>query len=259
MAFLENEQEYNDLKRSSLILVSCLTLLRKSIKPGMNAKQIDDLAYEFIKDHGGEPSFLGFEGYKYTVCTSIDDEIAHGLSNEKKVFKEGQLINLDCGVIVGGMFSDSGYTLPLGEVSKEAEHLMAVTKEALAAGLSVVKSGVKTGTIGHAINKLAVDNGLGNVHELGGHGVGRAVHEEPYIANYGKPGKGVTLFENQVVAIEPMFTTGGGDAVFDNSYEDGWTVRTKDGSLCAQYEHTVIVRKKGAEVLTDIPENELLT
>jgi methionyl aminopeptidase len=259
MGFLKNDQEYQDLKRSSLILVSCISLLRKTIKPGMNAKELDDLAYQFIKDHGGEPAFLGYDGFEYTVCTSINDEVAHGLSHEEKIFEDGSLVNLDVGVVVNGMHSDSGYTIGLGDISKESQFLIDGTKEALQAGISVVKSGVKTGTIGAAVDAVAKKYGLGNVYELGGHGVGHAVHEEPYIANQGKVGKGSTLFENQVIAIEPMFTLGAGDVEFDTTDEDGWTVRTADGSRCAQYEHTVLIRKKGAEVLTDIDESELLT
>jgi methionyl aminopeptidase len=258
MAFLQNEQEYIDLKRSSLILMSCIDLLKRTIKPGMNAKVLDDLAYQFIKDNGADPSFLGYDGFKFTVCTSVDDEVAHGLSNEAKIFKEGSLVNLDVGVIVGGMFSDSGYTLGLGEISKESQMLLDITQEALLAGIATVKSGVKTGTIGHAIDQIAKKHGLGNVYELGGHGVGHQVHEEPYISNQGTPGKGTTLFENQVIAIEPMFTLGGSAVVFDNTYEDGWTVKTKDGSRCAQFEHTVIVRKKHAEIITQFSQEELI-
>jgi len=259
MGFLKNDQEYQDLKRSSLILVSCISLLRKTIKPGMNAKELDDLAYQFIKDNGGEPAFLGYDGFRYTVCTSVNEEVAHGLSNEQKVFQEGSIVNLDIGVIVNGMFSDSGYTVALGEISKDSQKLLDVTKEALAAGIAQVKSGVKTGTIGNAIDQVAQKNGFGNVFELGGHGVGHAVHEEPHIPNQGIPGRGTTLFENQVIAIEPLFTLGEGAVIFDQTREDGWTVKTQDGSWCAQFEHTIIVRKKGAEVLTDIPESELIT
>lgn len=258
MAFLRNQKEYEDLKKSSLILVSCIHLLKNSIKEGMKASTIDKLAYEFIKDNGGEPSFLGYDGFKFTVCTSIEDEVAHGLSDEKKVFKEGTIINLDVGVVVNGMYSDSGYSFGLGQISKDREMLLMATKEALIAGVSVVKSGVKTGTIGNAVDTIAKKYGLGNVFELGGHGVGHAVHEEPFIANQGREGKGTTLFENQVIAIEPMFTLGKGDVVFDTSDNDGWTVRTKDGSVCAQFEHTVLIRKKTAEVLTDIPESQLI-
>lgn len=259
MAFLQNEQEYIDLKRSSLILISCINLLKNTIKEGMNAKYLDTLAYQFIKDHGGEPSFLGYDGFKYTVCTSVDDEVAHGLSNEAKIFREGSLVNLDVGVIVGGMYSDSGYTLGIGAISKESQLLLDATHEALLAGINTVKSGVKTGTIGNAIDQVAKKYKLGNVFELGGHGVGHAVHESPYIPNQGKIGKGVTLFENQIIAIEPMFTLGKGDVVFDTSKSDGWTVRTEDGSRCAQFEHTVIVRKNNAEIVTDIPQSQLLT
>jgi methionyl aminopeptidase len=256
---IQNKEEYQNLKISGQILASCIFHLTKMIKAGINAKQLDDFAYQFITSYDATPSFLGYDGFKYSICTSVDNEIAHGLSNEQKIIKENSVVNLDVGVNYKSMITDSGYTIAVGDVVKhEIENLLKGTKEALQKGVSRVKSGARLGDIGEIIDQTAKKYKLGNVYELGGHGVGKSVHEEPFIANFGTSGKGQRLFENQVIAIEPLFTTGKGDAIFDETSEDGWTVRTADNSTCAQFEHTVIVTKKGFEILTDFENMEIL-
>lgn len=259
MAIIQNAEEKANLKHSCLILMSCYALLEKEVKAGLQTSKLDKLADTFIRDHGGVPSFLGYQGFKYSMICSLNDEVVHGLPLPEKFIPEKALVSLDMGVIYKGMFSDSAKTYVVGDVGEKALELIEATQLALAVGIESVKAGSRVGDIGFAVNNVAKKYGLGNVLELGGHGVGRAVHEEPYIANAGKPGKGARLFENQVIAIEPMFTLGSGEVSFDDTMEDGWTVRTVDGSWSAHFEHTVMVTKKGVEILTQFSQEELLT
>ena len=255
---LQNKEQYNNLKISGQILASCIFHLKDIVKAGVSAKELDDFVYQFITSYDAIPSFLGYDGFGYSLCTSVDNEIAHGLSNKEKIIKPDSIVNLDVGVNYKGMFTDSGYTVVVGKVKPEIENLLKGTREALQKGISRVKDGVRLGDIGEIIDQTAKKYNLGNVHELGGHGVGESVHEDPFIANFGKAGKGQRLFENQVIAIEPLFTSGKGDANFDSPKGDGWTITTVDNSVCAQFEHTLIVTKKGFEILTDFENMEIL-
>jgi methionyl aminopeptidase len=258
MAILKNSTDLENLKHSSLILMSCFSYLESLVKPGISAGELDRAAISFIRKHGGEPSFLGYNGFKYALCTSINNEVVHGVSTDEKIIPNNSLVSLDLGVVYKGMYSDSAKTYIVGEVSQKAKELVIGTEHALLEGIRHIKAGSRIGDLGYAINNVAKKQGLGNVLELGGHGVGYAVHEEPFIQHSGLPGKGPRLFENQVIAIEPMFTTGSGDVDFDETTNDGWTVRTSDGSLSAHFEHTILVTKKGCEVLTDISKEKFL-
>jgi methionyl aminopeptidase len=258
MAIMQNKQEKDDLKHSCLILMSCYNMIQKEVKEGVQASKLDKLAETFIRDHGGVPSFLGYQGFKYSMIVSLNEEVVHGLPTSQKYIPEKALVSLDMGVIYKGMFSDSAKTYVVGDVGAKALSLVEGTQEALAKGIAAIKDGCRVGDIGYAVDSVAKKYGFGNVLDLGGHGVGKAVHEEPYISNAGKQGKGARLFENQVVAIEPMFTLGSGDVSFDETKEDGWTVRTIDGSWAAHFEHTVMVTKKGVEILTEFKEEEFL-
>jgi methionyl aminopeptidase len=259
MAIIKNPTDLENLKHSSLILMSCFAYLESLLKPGISAGELDRAATEFIRKHGGEPSFLGYNGFKYALCTSINTEVVHGLSNDEKLIPDNSLVSFDLGVVYKNMYSDSAKTYIVGQVSDEAKKLVEATEKSLLEGIKKIRAGNKTGDIGYAVNGVAKKHGLGNVLELGGHGVGYAVHEEPFISHSGLPGKGVRLFENQVIAVEPMFTLGSGDVDFDETREDGWTVRTSDNTLAAHFEHTILITKKGCEVLTDIPQEKLLT
>lgn len=256
MAIMKSKQDIETLRHSAKILMSCMYLLEDTIKPGISAAHLDKLAIEFIRDHKAEPSFLGYQGFKYALCTSIDNEVVHGVSTEDKIMPENGLVSLDLGVDYQGLFSDTAQTFIIGEVDDQIHRLVDKTKESLAAAIKTVKAGRKLGDLGNAADQVAKAAGLGNVLELGGHGVGYAVHEEPYIMHAGTPGKGQRLFENQVIAIEPMLTLGNGQVEFDETNEDGWTVRTIDGSLAAHWEHTVLVTKNGSEVLTDLTREQ---
>jgi methionyl aminopeptidase len=259
MAIIQNNEEKYNLKHSCLILMSCYNMLSKEVKEGVQASKLNTLAETFIRDHGGVPSFLGYQGFKYSLIVSVNNEVVHGLPFPHKFIPEKALVSLDLGVIYKGMFSDSAKTYVVGDVGEKALKLIEGTQLALAKGIETIKAGCKVGDIGFAVDAVAKEYGLGNVLDLGGHGVGKAVHEEPYIANAGKKGKGATLFENQVVAIEPMFTLGSGEVDFDDTMEDGWTVTTTDGSWAAHFEHTVMVTKKGHEILTEFKPEEYLS
>lgn len=254
MAILKQREDLPKLEHSCLILMSCFALLEKELKAGVTAGYLDKIATEFINDHGGKPSFLGYSGFKYTICTSINNEVAHGISPFHKVIPDNSIVSLDCGVIYEGLYSDSCQTFIVGEVNERVQELVAASKECLNAGVAQAKAGNRVGDIGFACQQVAQAHNLGNVLELGGHGLGYTQHEEPYIMHSGKKGKGARLFENQIIAIEPMLTLGASNVEFDETPEDGWTATTTDGSWCSQFEHTVLVTKTGPKVLTDIPK-----
>jgi methionyl aminopeptidase len=258
MAILKNQEDLVNLKQSCLILMSCFYHLGNMLKPGISAGELDRFAIDFIRKHGGEPSFLGYNGFKYALCTSIGHEVVHGLSNDEKIIPDNCVVSLDLGVVYKKMFSDSAKTYIVGDVSDNTKRLVETTEKALFEGIKKIKAGNRTGDLGFAINNVAKKAGFGNVLDLGGHGVGYAVHEEPFIQHSGLPGKGVRLFENQVIAVEPMFTMGSGKVNFDETASDGWTVRTEDNTTSAHSEHTILVTKKGCEVLTDIPVESLI-
>ena len=256
MAILKSTQDLDTLRHSAKILRSTMYLLEDMLEPGITAADLDRAATDYIRSHDAEPSFLGYNGYKYALCTSINDEVVHGISSREKVIPEIGLVSLDLGVNYKGLFSDMAMTFVMGQADSQIHNLVAKTKESMFAAARAAKAGKRVGDIGAAAGKVAQEAGLGNVLELGGHGVGYAVHEDPYIMHAGTPGKGSRLFENQVVAIEPMLTLGSGEVEFDETHEDGWTVRTLDGSLAAHWEHTVLITKKGSEILTDLTREE---
>lgn len=256
MAILKSTTDLAALRHSAKILRATMYTLEDHLKPGISAAELDRIAIDFIRKQGGEPSFLGYQGYRYALCTSVNNEVVHGVSSPEKIIPENGIVSLDLGVDYQGLFSDMAMTFVLGEVDPKVRYLVEKTKEAMLAAAKAAKAGKRVGDIGYAAGKVAKDAGLGNILELGGHGVGYAVHEEPFIMHAGTPGKGARLFENQVIAIEPMLTLGSGDVEFDETTEDGWTVRTLDGSLAAHWEHTVLITKKGAELLTDLSREE---
>jgi methionyl aminopeptidase len=263
MAIIQSSEDLKKLKYSCLILMSAFHHVSKHIKAGVACGVINDFADKFIRSYGAIPSFLnvddsGSKPYKYAVCISINDEVAHGIAPMDKIIPDNCILTLDMGANYQGLFSDSAMTYIVGEVDERTKKLVEVAKEAMWKGINKVKAGAKLGDIGFAIDSYVQKEGFGNVRVLGGHGVGYSVHEEPFVAHQGMPGKGQRLFENQVICIEPMITNGGHDVFFDDSNDDGWTVRTKDKSWVAQFEHEVLVTKKGFEVLTEFDEKELL-
>ncbi|MFA6407877.1 MAG: type I methionyl aminopeptidase [Candidatus Paceibacterota bacterium] len=248
-----------DTEREHLIeggkrLGAILAALRAKVAPGVTSEELDDLAEQMIRDGGDEPCFLGYtpEGaarpYPAALCVSINDEVVHGIPNESvKVLKEGDIVGLDLGLIHEGIIVDAAITVPVGKVSEESKKLMWATEEALAAGIAASKVGGHLGDISHAIQKEIEDAGFTVVKELGGHGVGDLVHEEPFIPNFGRRGEGELLEEGMVLALEPISSTGKAAVIIA---PDGYTYRTKDGSRSAHFEHTILLEKGGARIVT---------
>jgi methionyl aminopeptidase len=244
--YYKSIEEIALIKESSLLLSKTHGEIAKAIAPGVTTASLNELAETYIKDHGGIPAFLNYGGFPYSLCISLNDQVVHGFPSTY-VLKEGDLVSVDCGVILHDLYSDSAYTYPIGEISAEHAQLLQVTKECLALGIEKAVVGNRTGDIGFAIQEHAEKHGYGVVRELVGHGVGVKLHEKPEVPNYGKRGSGVKLEEGMVIAIEPMINLGKAGVKF---WEDGWTVSTIDAKASAHYEHTVAIKKGKAEVLT---------
>lgn len=245
MIFVKSEEEIALIKEGAEILSKAHGQIAKEIKPGVATQKLDELTEAFIRDHGGIPSFKGYRKYPATLCTSVNDYVVHGLPGSY-VLQEGDVISVDCGVYYSGFHSDAAFTYPVGTVSDEIMRLLKATKEALYCGIAEAKAGNRTGDIGYAIQYHAQSHGYSVVRELVGHGVGRKLHEDPQVPNYGKPGDGSKLKKGMVLAIEPMVNLGKKQIVQGR----GGQYRTLDGKAAAHFEHTVAVLEKKAEILT---------
>lgn len=254
MIRIKTENEIVLLREGGKRLASVLAEVAKAVKPGVSSGELDALAIKLISELGDKPSFLHYKPagavrpFPAALCVSINDEVVHGIPSDRKL-EEGDVVGLDLGLNHGGLFTDHAVTVPVGEVGPAEKKLIAATKEALSVAIKVARSGNTLGDIGAAIQEVAKRNGLGIVRDLGGHGVGNKVHEEPTIANYGKKGTGLKLKAGMVLALEPMFNLGVDDVDF---LPDGYTVKTADGSLSAHFEHTIVITYTGAEILTKI-------
>ena len=249
----------NDAERAYLIeggrrLAAVLDALRKKVAPGVTTEELDDLAEQLIREGGDEPCFLGYtpEGagrpYPATLCVSINDEVVHGIPNEStRVLKEGDIVGLDLGLRHEGIVVDAAITVPVGQVNEETKKLLRATESALMAGIAAAVPGKHVGDIGYAIQQEIEKAGFKVIKELGGHGVGELVHEEPFIPNYGRPGEGEVLEEGMVLALEPISSAGKASVMLS---ADGYTFRTKDGSKSAHFEHTILLEKSGPLVVT---------
>ena len=249
----------NDTARANFIeagkrLARVLEALRAKVAPGVSAEELDDLAEAMIRDGGDTPAFLGYtpEGarrpYPATLCVSINDEVVHGIPNEaSKILKEGDIIGLDLGLTHNGVIVDAAITVPVGEVSEETKKLLVATEAALTAGIRTAAPGKHIGDISYAIQKEIEQAGFKVVKELGGHGVGELVHEEPFIPNFGRAGDGPELVEGMVLALEPISAAGKAAVTLA---PDGYTYRTKDGSRSAHFEHTILIERGGARIIT---------
>jgi len=246
MIHYKSKEEIEIIKESADILGRAHGEIAKLVKPGINTNKLDKLAEEFIKDNGGVPSFKNFNGFPYTLCVSPNEQVVHGFPSDKEL-EDGDVLSIDCGVFYKGFHSDSAYTYAVGNVKEEVLELLKVTKESLYKGIEKAVVGNRTGDIGFAIQHFVEGYGYTVVRELVGHGVGEDLHESPEVPNYGKRGRGAKLKEGMVIAIEPMINLGKKDIVQEN---DGWTIRTKDRTPSAHYEHTVAITKEGVEVLT---------
>ena len=251
---IKNETERENLIEGGRRLAAVLETLRAKVAPGVTTEELDDLAEAMIRDGGDEPCFLGYtpEGgnrpYPATLCVSINEEVVHGIPNELvKTLKEGDIVGLDLGLTHNGIIVDAAITVPVGNVTEEAKKLLRATEEALAAGILAAVPGKHVGDISHAIQEVIEGAGFKVVKELGGHGVGDVVHEDPFIPNYGRKGEGELLEEGMVLALEPIATAGKAAVVLA---PDGYTFRTKDGSKSAHFEHTILLEKNGARIIT---------
>ena len=250
--FLKTEDEIELMRQANRLVGLTLAELAKHIQPGVSTKQLDRIADEFIRDHGAVPTFLNFPNpygapFPASICTSVNDVVVHGIPDEKTVLKEGDIISVDCGTLLNGYNGDSAYTFKVGEVSPEVERLLQRTKEALYVGIDNARAGRHVGDIGSAVQDYCESAGYGVVRELTGHGIGRKMHEDPQVPNYGRRGNGPLLKAGMCIAIEPMITMGDRQVVLD---EDRWTIRTRDGKPAAHFEHTMAVRKGEAEILS---------
>lgn len=229
------------------MVAATLAMLRREVRPGVTTAELDRLAETFIRDHGARPAFKGYRGFPATICPAVNEEVVHGIPGARRL-KEGDIVGIDVGVERDGFYGDAAITVPVGEVSPRAAELLRVTREALLEGIAQARPGRRVGDISHAIQSHAERHGFSVVTQLVGHGIGREMHEEPQVPNYGPPGRGPKLMAGQVLAIEPMVNAGGAEVV---TQADGWTVVTKDGSLSAHFEHTVAIGPDGPEILSE--------
>ena len=246
MITLKSKREIELLKEAGHIVYLTHQYLRPHIKAGVKTIELDRLAEDFIRSKGATPSFKGYEGFPYTLCISINDEVVHGFPSERTL-KDGDIISIDIGACYKGYHGDSAWTYQVGEISNEAKYLLEHTEKALYEGIKQAKVGNRIGDISAAIEKYATKHNLGVVKELVGHGVGTSVHESPDVPNYGKEGTGPKIKDGMVIAIEPMLTSGSPDIYVE---DNDWTVVTDDGSLSAHYEHTIAVTNDGVIILT---------
>lgn len=248
MLQLKSMNEINKMKEAGELLARCHQEIEKRIKPGVTTAEIEQFVEAFLAEHGATPEQKGYQGYKYATCASINDEICHGFPRETPL-KNGDLVTIDMVVNLNGWLADSAWSYGVGNVSEKTQSLLDVTKEALYKGINEATIGNRIGDIGHAIQSYAEGEGYGVVRDFVGHGIGPTIHEEPQIPHYGVAGKGLRLKEGMVLTIEPMINTGDWQSKLDSN---GWTARTVDGSLSAQYEHTIAITKDGPLILTTL-------
>ena len=248
------------MRQANQLVGKTLGELAKHIKPGISTQQLDKVADEFIRDHGAVPTFMGFPNpygapFPASICTSVNDIVVHGVPSDKVILKEGDIISIDCGTLLNGFNGDSCYTFCVGEVSDEVKRLLRTTKESLYKGIACAQAGRHLGDVSSAVQDCCEAQGYGVVRELTGHGIGREMHEDPQVPNYGRRGNGVQLKAGMCIAIEPMITMGKRDIYLK---ADRWSVGTRDGKPAAHFEHTIAIRRGEAEILSSFEEVEAL-
>ena len=247
MVYLRNRDEIEAIRAAAQLVGRTLRVLAGEVRPGVTTERLDRIAEQFIRSQGAEPAFKGYRGFPASICPSVNAEVVHGIPGPYTL-RDGDIVGIDVGVEKDGYFGDAALTLPVGDVPERAKRLLEVTREALLKGVAQARAGNRVGDISHAVQEHAERNGFSVVRTLVGHGIGREMHEEPQVPNYGPAARGPRLMAGQVLAIEPMVNAGGPEVVVQ---PDGWTVVTKDGSLSAHFEHTVAVGAKGPEILSD--------
>jgi methionyl aminopeptidase len=245
MITLRGPEELSRLESASRVVLETLEAVERALRPGITTGDLDAIAEKEIRSRGARPAFVGYRGYPKTLCTSVNDEVVHGIPGGR-VLREGDIVGIDCGAVVDGYYGDAARTLPVGRIDAERAALLTATRDALAAGIAAARPGGRVGDIGAAVELVAIRHGYGVVRDFVGHGVGTALHEEPQVPNYGPAGRGPLLKAGMVLAIEPMFNLGRHEVAIDG---DGWTVRTKDGSASAHFEHTIAILPEATVVL----------
>lgn len=246
MIYYKTTDEIELLRKSNMLVAKTHGEMAKLIEPGVSTLKLDKIAEEFIRDHGGKPGFLNYQGYPNTLCISVNDTVVHGIPSNYEL-RDGDIVSIDCGVLMNGYYGDSAYTFTVGNVKPEILKLLEVTKESLYKGIEKAVVGSRLGDVGYAVQNHCESNGYSVVREMVGHGVGKKLHEKPEVPNYGKRGTGIKLKKGLVLAIEPMINLGRKEIY---QMEDGWTIKTKDGMPSAHFEHTVAVDQGKADILS---------
>ena len=248
MIVLKTEDEIKKMAEACRIVAAVLEGIKKKVAPGVTTKELDEFAESYIISKGARPAFKGYRGYPSTVCASVNEQVVHGIPSANKL-KNGGIISIDVGVQYNGFYGDAAVTLPIGSISKQAQKLLAVTENALEAGIEKAVIGNRLSDISSTIQDYVESEGFSVVRTFVGHGIGRELHEDPQIPNFGRSGEGPKLLEGMTLAIEPMVNAGGWEV---NILKDGWTAVTKDGSLSAHFEHTVVITNNGQHILTKL-------
>lgn len=246
MIELKNASQLEKMRKAGRIVAETLELMRESVRSGVTTGDLDRLAEEFIRKQGAIPAFKGYNGFPATLCTSVNEQVVHGIPGLRKL-QNGDIISIDCGAVIDGYYGDAAITLPVGEIEPELQQLLKVTEESLLLGLDQARIGNRLYDVSHTVQLHVEKNGFSVVRDYVGHGIGRAMHEEPQIPNYGRPGRGPRLEGGMVLAIEPMVNKGTYEV---QTLEDHWTVVTKDAQASAHFEHTVAITENGPEILT---------
>jgi methionyl aminopeptidase len=246
MVILKSPSEIERIRQSNIMVAEILEILRQKVKPGADTLTLDKISEELTLARNAKPAFKGYRGYPFSLCASVNQQVVHGFPS-KRPLEEGDILSMDFGISYQGYYGDAAITVPVGKVSSVAQRLMETTKDALLSGIEQAAPGKRLSDISHAIQSRAEEAGFSVVRKFVGHGIGKALHEDPQVPNYGKPGMGIRLKPGMVIAIEPMVNAGGYEV---KTLEDGWTTVTKDGSLSAHFEHTVAITEEGPVILS---------
>lgn len=246
MITIKSDSEIQLMREAGEILRDTLNMLANNVKPGVTTKELDKLAHDFIISRGAKPSFLGYGGFPGSICASVNEQVVHGIPSSRRL-KDGDIIGIDCGVIYKGWQSDAARTFAVGKISDKHKKLIEITEQCFFEAVKVIREGARLGDVGAAVQNLAESNGFSVVRDLVGHGIGKEMHEDPQVPNYGKAGKGLRLKRNMTLAIEPMINEGTYEV---SGLDDGWTVVTDDDGYSAHYENTVVVTEDGCEILS---------
>lgn len=247
MIYLKTDEEIELMREANQLVGKTLAEVGKHVAPGISTLQLDKIAEEFIRDHGAVPAFLGYGGFPNSICASVNEQVVHGIPSSTKILQEGDIISVDCGTILNGYVGDSAYTFCVGEVDPKVKDLLKTTKESLYLGIQAAVEGKRIGDISNAVQTYCESHNYSVVRELVGHGIGKRMHEEPEVPNYGRRGCGSLLKSGMCICIEPMINLGSKNVVFER---DGWTVRTKDRKCSAHFEHCIAIRPEGPQILS---------